>query len=254
MTASTTPQPARVLLIDDDPDVAIGLAERLGADGFHVTTARDGLEALRQLEDGWPDLIVMDLFAPGLDGWTLARLVKERADLPIIVLSAEASNDRRAEALEEIAEDYVAKPFHYPELRARISRVIQRVGDRSSQGAVRVGPDLTLELHRRRATVAGQPVTLSPFESRLLYVLVGSLGAVVPTDVLAARGWADAATTDTSYVWATMRRLRQKLEPDPDHPRYLETVRGAGYRLNRLPETPPSDVQASPDKAEGGTA
>jgi len=193
----------------------------------------------------------MELFAPGLDGWTLARLVKERADMPIIVLSAEASNDRRAEALEEIAEDYVAKPYHYPELRARLGRVIQRVGDRSSYGAVRLGPDLTLELHRRRASVAGQPVTLSPFESRLLYVLVGSLGAVVPTDVLAARGWADAATTDTSYVWATMRRLREKLERDPDRPRYLETVRGAGYRLNRLPETLGSDAPAAAGKRGG---
>jgi len=238
-------------LIDDDPDVVVGLAGRLAADGFHVTTARTGLEALRQLEDGWPDLIVMDLFAPGLDGWTLERLVKERADMPIIVLSAEASNDRRAEALEEIAEDYVAKPYHYPELRARLGRVIQRVGDRSSYGAVRLGPDLTLELHRRRASVAGQPVTLSPFESRLLYVLVGSLGAVVPTDVLAARGWADAATTDTSYVWATMRRLREKLERDPDRPRYLETVRGAGYRLNRLPETLGSDAPAAAGKRGG---
>jgi DNA-binding response OmpR family regulator len=230
------PKLARILLIDDDPDVVGVLGGQLQADGYHVTTAADGLEALRELEDGWPDLIVMDMFARGLDGWTLARLVKERADLPIIVLSAEASNDTKADVLEEVAEDYVVKPYHYPELRARISRVLQRVGDRSSHGAVRLGPDLTLELHRRRATVAGQPVTLSPFESRVLYVLVGSLGTVVPTDVLAARGWADAAASEPSYVWATMRRLRQKLERDPEHPVHLETVRGAGYRLNRLPE------------------
>lgn len=252
MTHAPSPPP-RILLVDDDPDVVVGLAGQLRADGMQVTTAGDGLEALRELEDGWPDLIVMDLFAPGLDGWTLARLVKERADLPIVVLTAIASNDSKAEALEEVAEDYVVKPYHYPELRARVSRVLQRVGDRSSHGVVRLGPDLTLELHRRRATVAGQPVTLSPFESRLLYVLVGSLGTIVPTDVLAARGWGDAAASDSSYVWATMRRLRQKLERDPDHPVHLETVRGAGYRLNRLPETPASDRSANPTRAEDGS-
>ncbi|MBI3748585.1 MAG: response regulator transcription factor [Chloroflexi bacterium] len=246
------PQPARILLIDDDPDVVVVLAAQLRADGMEVTTAGDGLEALRQLEDGWPDLIVMDVFAPGLDGWTLARLVKERADLPIIVLSAVASNDSKADVLEEVGEDYVVKPYHYPELRARISRVLQRVGDRSSHGVVRLGPDLTLELHRRRATVAGQPVNLSPFESRLLYVLVGSLGTIVPTDVLVARGWGDAAASDASYVWATMRRLRQKLERDPDHPVHLETVRGAGYRLNRLPETPASEAATGPTRAGDG--
>jgi len=230
------PRLARILLIDDDPDVVGVLAGELRAEGYHVTTAADGLGALRELEDGWPDLIVMDMFARGIDGWTVARLLKERADLPIVVLSAEASKDTQADVLEAVAEDYVVKPYHYPEFRARISRVLRRLGDRSTHGALRLGPDLTLELHRRRAAVAGQPVTLSPFESRLLYVLVGSLGTVVPTDILAARGWADAATSEPSYVWATMRRLRQKLERDPDHPVHLETVRGAGYRLNRLPE------------------
>ena len=211
------------------------LAGKLEDDGFQVMTARDGVEALRRLESSWPDLLVTDLLMPGMDGLTLARRVKERADLPIIVLSALDLEDAKVEALEEVAEDYVTKPFHYPELRARINRVMRRVGDRSSPGTVRLGPDLTLELHRRRAIVSGQPVALPPIESRLLYALAGSIGIVVPTDVLLARGWVDTDRPDPSYVWATMRRLRHKLERDPDHPVHLETVRGVGYRLNQLP-------------------
>jgi len=241
------PRSARILLVDDDPNLLVLLAKQLADDGFQVTTAPDGVEALRLLESGWPDLLVTDLLMPRMDGLTLARLVKERADLPIIVLSGVDSGDSKAEAVEEVAEDYVTKPFHYPDLRARINRVLDRVGDRPSPGTVRLGPDLTLELHRRRATAAGQPVALTPVESRLLYALAGSLGSVVPTDVLLARGWAETELPDPSYVWATMRRLRRKLERDPDHPVYLETVRGVGCRLNQLPETlssaPPFEVE-----------
>jgi DNA-binding response OmpR family regulator len=242
---TVAPGPTQILLVDDDPDLLVLLAAQLEDEGFLVTTARDGVEALRRLESGWPDLLVTDLLMPGMDGLTLARLVKERADLPIIVLSAVDSSDSKAEALEEVAEDYVTKPFHYPELRARINRVMRRVGDRPSPGTVRLGPDLTLELHRRRAIVAGQPVALTPIESRLLYALAGSIGIVVPTDVLIARGWVETDKPDSSYVWATMRRLRRKLERDRDHPVHLETVHGVGYRLNQLPESPPSDDPVS---------
>lgn len=227
----------RILLVDDDPSALAQLAEQLGDDGFQVTTAHDGVEALRRLESGWPDLLVAGLLLPQMDGLTLARLVKERADLPIIILSTVDSGDRKTEALEGPAEDFVTKPFHYPELRARINRVLRRIGDRPPSGTLRLGPDLALELHRRRATAAGQPVALTPFESRLLYVLAGSLGTVVPTDVLLARCWAETEIPDASYVWATMRRLRHKLERDPDHPVHLETVRSVGYRLNQLQET-----------------
>lgn len=228
------PRSRQILLVDHDREALEQLAARLTADGFEVATARDGVEALRHLESRWPDLVLTALRLPGMDGVTLARLVKERADLPIIILSAVDSGDRKAEALEQVAEDYVTKPFHYPELRARVNRVLQRMGDRPFAGTVRLGPDLTLELHRRRALVAGQPVDLTPFESRLLYVLVGRLGTVVSTSVLLTRGWAEAESPDPSYVWATMRRLRQKLERDPELPVYVETVRGVGYRLNQV--------------------
>ena len=227
----------RILLVDDDPNLLRLVAEQLRDDGFDVTTARDGAEALRILERTWPDLLIVDLMMPRIDGLTLARRVKERADLPVIVLSAIDSGDSKASALEAVAEDYVTKPFHYPELRARIHRVLRRVGDNVPAGALPLGPSLVLELQRRRAIVDGRVVSLTPTESRLLYALAATIGRVVSTETLLARGWSEAEVPDPSYVWVTMRRLRQKLEKDPDHPIHLETIRGAGYRLRRLDDT-----------------
>ncbi|HXX60594.1 MAG TPA: response regulator transcription factor [Candidatus Sulfotelmatobacter sp.] len=231
----SAPGPTRILLVDDDPNLLVFLSGQLRSDGFEVHTARDGTEALRRLEGAWPDLLLIDLLMPRLDGLSLARQVKARADLPIIVLSAIDAGDSKAEALEEVAEDYITKPFHYPELRARITRVLRRVGDRVPSGQLDLGGGVVLDLQRRRVLVDDQEVRLTPVESRLLYALAAHLDTVVRTETLLARGWSDTEAPDPSYVWVTMRRLRRKLERDPDAPVYLETVRGVGYRLNRAP-------------------
>jgi DNA-binding response OmpR family regulator len=225
------PAAPRILLVDDDPGLLVLLADQLRNDGFEVQTARDGEEALRRLASGWPDLLLIDMMMPRKDGLTLAREIKAQADLPIIVLSAIDAGDSKADLLEEVAEDYVTKPYHYPELRARIHRVLRRLGDRVPRQSLVLGPNLTLELHRRAATVAGQPVQLTPTESRLLYALAANLGQTVSTETLLARGWAETEDADPSYVWVTMRRLRQKVEVDPNKPAHVQTVRGVGYRL-----------------------
>ena len=130
----------RLLLVDDDPNLLVVLAEQLRDDGYDVATARDGEEALRRLEAGWPDLVVVDMMMPRLDGLSLAREIKVRADLPIIVLSAIDTADSKADLLDEVAEDYITKPYHYPELRARINRVLRRLGDRAPGAAPRPRP------------------------------------------------------------------------------------------------------------------
>jgi two-component system, OmpR family, KDP operon response regulator KdpE len=230
----------RVLIVDDDPNLLVVLAEQLRTDGFEVQTARDGDEALRRLEHSWPDLLVIDMLMPRMDGLRLAREIKNRADLPIIVLSAIDTADSKADLLEEVAEDYITKPYHYPELRARILRVMRRLGDRVPRQRLILGPNLHLELHRREATVAGRVVALTPTESRLLYALAANLGQTVNTETLLQRGWADTDEADPSYVWVTMRRLRQKVELDPNRPVHLQTVRGVGYRLVALPVRAPA--------------
>jgi DNA-binding response OmpR family regulator len=224
----------RILIVDDDPNLLVILAEQLHADGYEVQTARDGDEALRRLATAWPDLLVIDMLMPRMDGLTLAREVKARADLPIIVLSAIDTADSKADLLDEVAEDYITKPYHYPELRARITRVLRRLGDRVPRQRLELGPSLSLELHRRSATVGDREVALTPTESRLLYALAANLGQTVATETLLARGWADTEDADPSYVWVTMRRIRQKLEMDPNRPVHLITMRGIGYRLVSL--------------------
>ena len=189
------------------------------------------------LSGGWrsgtgaPRILIVDMMMARMDGLTLAREVKARADLPIIVLSAIDTADSKADLLEEVAEDYVTKPYHYPELRARIARVMRRLGDKVPRRELVLGPDLSIDLRRRTATVRDQGVQLTPTESRLLYALAANLGNTVSTETLLDRGWGDTDDADPSYVWVTMRRLRQKIEPDPDHPVHLLTIRGVGYRL-----------------------
>ena len=132
----------RILIVDDDPNLLVVLAEQLRADGYEVQTARDGDEALRRLATSWPDLLIIDMLMPRMDGLTLAREIKARADLPIIVLSAIDAADSKADLLDEVAEDYVTKPYHYPELRARIQRVLRRLGDRVRASGSTSGPTL----------------------------------------------------------------------------------------------------------------
>jgi DNA-binding response OmpR family regulator len=183
------------------------------------------------MQASWPDLLIIDMMMPNMDGLSLARQIKARADLPIIVLSAIDAADSKADLLDEFAEDYVTKPYHYAELRARISRVMRRLGDKVPRQGLVLGPDLTLELHRRQAIVADRTVRLTPTESRLLYALAANLGRTVASETLLSRGWAETEDADPSYVWVTMRRLRQKIELDPNNPRHLLTIRGTGYRL-----------------------
>jgi DNA-binding response OmpR family regulator len=223
-----------VLLVDDDPTLLSVLSRRLTREGLDVRTAPSGDAAIKALESSWPALLVVDLMMPGMDGFELCRRVKRIADLPIIVLSAVDASESKVRALEEYAEDYVTKPFDPDELVARVQRVLRRVSAGSSQ-IVLAGGDLEIDLTMRRVTTPGGSQPLTPIEVRMLQILIGSLDRTVATETLLDRVWSEADGADPSYVWVSVRRLRRKLEADPDHPRHLLTERGIGYRLVSTP-------------------
>jgi DNA-binding response OmpR family regulator len=219
-----------VLLVDDDHTLLTILARRLSREGYQVQTAGSGQAALRSLQGGWPAILVVDLMMPGMDGFELCRRVKQIADLPIIVLSAVDASEAKVSALELYAEDYVTKPFDPDELVARVQRVLRRV--RTGHPSLSLdGGEVEVDLATRRVTTPDGSQQLTRTEARLLGVLAASLERVVPTEQLLDRVWSDADGADPSYVWVTIRRLRRKLEHDPDNPRYLLTERGIGYRL-----------------------
>jgi len=220
-----------VLLVDDDLTLLSVLSRRVSRAGYEVRTASSGSATLKQLEGTWPALLVVDLMMPGMDGFELCRRVKQLADLPIIVLSAVDASEAKVSALELYAEDYVTKPFDPDELVARIQRVLRRSAIGSPQISLD-GGDVEVDLATRQITTLSGSHQLTPTEARLLQVLAASVDRIVPTDELLDRVWTDADGADPSYLWVTVRRLRRKLEPDPDRPRYLMTERGVGYRLS----------------------
>jgi two-component system KDP operon response regulator KdpE len=223
-----------ILLVDDDPNLLSVLSRRLSREGMDVQTASSGAEALKALDGAWPALLVVDLMMPGMDGFELCRRVKRIADLPIIVLSAVDASESKVRALEESAEDYVTKPFGPDELVARIHRVLRRTRGGRPQ-LVLGGGELEIDLLSRRITSRSGTQPLTPTEVRVLQVLIASVDRIVPTELLLDRVWSEADGADPSYVWVTIRRLRRKLESNPDRPRYLLTERGVGYRLASLP-------------------
>jgi len=219
-----------VLLVDDDPTLLSVLARRMAREGFDVRTAPSGPAALKALERSWPALLVVDLMMPSMDGFELCRRVKRIADLPIIVLSAVDAGEAKVRALEEYAEDYVTKPFNPDELVARVQRVLRRLPVARGLAVFDEG-ELEIDLVQRQVRTAAATQSLTPTEVRVLQILIGSIDRTVPTETLLERVWSEADGADPSYVWVTMRRLRRKVELDPDSPRYLLTERGVGYRL-----------------------
>ncbi len=220
-----------ILLVDDDATLLSVLSRHLTREGFAVRAAPGGHAALAALAQSWPALIVVDLMMPGMDGFELSQRIKRIADLPIIVLSAVDADQTKIDALQQFAEDYIVKPFSPDELVARIHRVLRRAAPSRAQVTIGSG-DLEIDLSARRVSTPAGSHPLTPTEVRFVQVLLNSLDRTVPTETLLDRVWSDSDGADSSYVWVTVRRLRRKLEVDPDRPRYLLTERGIGYRLS----------------------
>lgn len=220
-----------ILVVEDDPTVRDTLALNLRAEGYEVHTAPDGEQGLAACRKAEPDLVVLDVMLPKLDGLTLLRLLRRDSDVPVILLTARGLEADKIVGLESGADDYVVKPFSLGELLARVRAALRR-GRRHDGAALELSSgDLRLDLVARRAFLADREVQLAPREFELLAVLLRNKGAVLSRDLLLSRVWGTDYVGDTRTVDVHVRWLRQKIEFDPSDPQRILTVRGVGYRF-----------------------
>jgi len=222
--------PSRVLVVDDEPAIRRFLRTSLGAHGYQVEEAADGQAALELLRRVPPDVLVLDLGLPDLDGFELLRRLRAGGSaLPIIVLSSRADEKGKVEALDLGADDYVTKPFGIDELLARIRAALRHRLQQQGEKPVFRSGDLSVDLVRRIVTVRGEEIKLSPREYDLLRLLVAHAGKVLTHNFLLRELW--GAESDVQYLRIYIRALRQKIEADPEQPRHIITEQGVGYRL-----------------------
>lgn len=226
------PPPELILIIEDDPKIARLIEAYLVRAGYRTAVAADGLTGLRMIRELSPELVVLDLMLPELDGREVARIAREEGEVSIIMVTALSGTPERVAGLEGGADDYIPKPFAPAELVARVRSVLRRVRPLRSEQALR-HRDLTVDPARRAAWIGGQELELTPAEFDLLYALVHGRGRVLTRDALmdAMLPTATEAVIQERSIDVYVRRLRFKLGDDARHPRYVRTVRGVGYRL-----------------------
>jgi DNA-binding response OmpR family regulator len=224
----------RVLLIEDDEAVREGLSLALTYQGHTVDAVRTGEEGLELLMSVAPDVVVLDLMLPGVDGFEVCRRIRASGDLPIIMLTARNDDIDVVAGLEAGADDYVAKPAQARVLEARIRAVLRRSSSSAPEVVTERHGDLTIDREGLVVTRLGQPVSLAPTELRLLLELSSSPGRVMSRQQLLESVWDQGYLGDSRLVDACVQRLRSKIENDPAAPRYVQTVRGFGYRFGPL--------------------
>ena len=220
----------RVLVVDDDPQLRRALRITLRAAGFEVVTAADGRTALDEATGAPPDVVVLDLGLPDLDGTAVLAGLRPWFTGPVLVLSARADSQDKVRALDAGADDYVTKPFDTPELLARLRAALRRGSAAAEEPIVRTD-HFVVDLAARQVTVTGQVVRLTPTEWALLTELVRAPGRLIAQRQLLQSVWGPAYQKETNYLRVYLAQLRRKLEPDPAHPRYLLTEPGMGYRF-----------------------
>ena len=232
--------PARILLVDDDRGIQRTVGPLLSSRGFDVEIAATGAEALKALSARQPDLVLLELILPDLDGVNLCRRIREQCSVPIIVLSARTAEPEKIEALDAGADDYVTKPFGSEELLARIRAALRRVfnDSRMPSGRVKYG-ELLIDYDRHAVFQADAPVRLTPKEFDLLALLARNPGRVLTHRAILRALWGPHAIDQMDNLWTLVRQLRRKIEPRPTSPIYLVSEYGVGYRF-----ATPDDLQA----------
>ena len=232
MTSSTT----TVLVIEDDPSTAQMVAEALEHDNHIVGVARDGQAGLREMYVRQPNLIILDINMPLMDGWTVCQRIREVSNIPIIMLTAQDAPEEIIKGLDMGADDYIVKPFEMKVLLARVRANLRRAASEPTlfKRDILYSDDyLTVNLEEHRVTVEGEPVRLTPTEFNLIALLVDSAPRIVPYRDLLEQVWGFEYIDDIDYLRVYIWHLRRKLEPDPKEPTYIINELGVGYRFER---------------------
>ncbi len=223
----------RILVVDDEPDLVHAVRLYLEMEGFLVFAASNGYEALEKVREKLPDLVVLDVMMPEMDGFETLKRIREAHHTPVIMLTVRGEEADKVRGLQMGADDYVTKPFSQRELLSRIQAVLRRaeMPPLVPKTALRIDDDLTIDFARNEVVVRGEKTSMTPTEHRLLYHLVSNPGRVLTYETLLAKVWGYEYREEAHYVRLYVNYLRQKIEPDPSHPRYVLTERGLGYRF-----------------------
>jgi DNA-binding response OmpR family regulator len=226
-------QDRRILVVDDEERMVRFIHLNLEHDGFQVTDAFNGTQALDKVRSSLPDLILLDIMLPDLDGFEVLRIIREISSVPVIMLTAKGEEDDRVRGLELGADDYVTKPFSPRELVSRVRAVLRRTetAGAPTHDLIKVDDRLKIDFDRHEVWVNNEIVQLRPTEYRLLYHLVQNAGWVIPHDQLLAKVWGYEYRDEPHYVRLYINYLRNKIEEDPANPKYILTERGIGYRF-----------------------
>lgn len=221
----------RIVVVDDDPVILRTLRINLKARGYDPVPITNGHDLLVEARETRPDLIILDLGLPDMDGTRVLHMLRTFSDVPVIVLSARHDSDDKVEALDEGADDFVTKPFGMEELMARVRASLRRGGGVTDSGPPFVAGELVLDFADCRASRAGEPIHLTPTEWRMLHELALAEGTVVRHEALLRAIWGPGYGRELNYLRVYANQIRRKIEPDPAHPRFLITEPGMGYRL-----------------------
>ena len=223
-----------ILVVDDEQRMINFIRMNLELEGHRVIEAHNGLEALEAVRTKLPDIVLLDVMMPELDGFTTLRMLREFSTIPVIMLTAKGEENDKVYGLELGADDYITKPFGPRELSSRVRAVLRRADMPSSspnQAVLRIDDRLSVDFNRREVIVNGERIKLRPTEYRLLYHLIENAGWTVPHDQLLAKVWGYEYRDEAHYVRLYVNYLREKIEEDPSNPRYILTERGIGYRF-----------------------
>lgn len=225
-----------ILIVDDEPRIRDFVRMNLELERYSVEEAQNGLEALEKLREILPDLIILDVSMPEMDGFEALRQIRIVSTVPVIMLTVRQSEADKIRGLDLGADDYLAKPFSPPELLSRIRALLRRsfMAPPARKTRIVVDPDLTIDFSRREVIVRGKKVVLRPTEYRLLYHLVSNAGRLLTHETLLSKVWGHEYRDESHYLRLYITYLRQKLEKDPAHPHYILTERGLGYRFKEL--------------------